>query len=283
MAFESIYYHEYSINMENAKVKVYFGPSNTELKSSPWDTFHTHMNIEIFSCFSGEAIIDTENGPLNLHAGDIAIIPPDFMHFLSFPKICTNCKSIAILITKRNAGHNFDLFKKLSNLISYKNATLISGHPLCKIIEELPNKEKDDVYLEIFNITSHLAKISDKLGDHKSEEQSTSEYDIGSLLSLEAIIENDFMHNLTVKEVADRLFISERQLSRIIKKRYNTSLHQIFIDRQIIAAERLLLQTESSITSVAQEVGFGSLSGFYRAFHKKHELTPVEYRQQFKK
>ena len=102
-------------------------------------------------------------------------------------------------------------------------------------------------------------------------------------MSLEYIIENDFMHNITVKEVADRLFMSERQLARIIKKRYNTSLHQILIDRQITAAEKLLMQTEIPITSVAQKVGFGSVSGFYRAFHKKHELTPAEYRQQFKK
>lgn len=283
MAVESINYHNYSINIENAKITILFNAYNTEIKSSLWDNFHTHMNIEIFSCFSGEAVIETENGPLNLHTGDIAIIPPDFMHYLSFPKNCTNCKCIAILITKRNCKHHFDLFKKLSNLISYRKATLIPGHPLSEIIAELPDKRKDDAYLETLNIALLLAEISDKLGDYKNEEKETSEYDIGSLLSLEYIIENDFMHNITVKEVADRLFMSERQLARIIKKRYNTSLHQILIDRQITAAEKLLMQTEIPITSVAQKVGFGSVSGFYRAFHKKHELTPAEYRQQFKK
>ncbi len=283
MSAGAINYHSYSINVENAKIKVWFGTGNTGMKSSPLDTFHTHMNIEIFSCVSEEAIIDTENGPLNLHSGDIAIIPPGLMHFLSFPKNCTNCKSLAVLITRRNTEHNFDLFKKLSNIISYKNATLISGHPLCKLIEELPGKNEEEIYLDIFQIALLLAEISAKLESHKTEEKDTAEYDIGRLLSIENIIENDFMHNITVKEVADRLFMSERQLARIIKKRYNTSLHQILIDRQITAAEKLLMQTEIPITSVAQEVGFGSLSGFYRAFHKKFKITPLEYRQQFKR
>ena len=49
-------------------------------------------------------------------------------------------------------------------------------------------------------------------------------------------------------------------------------------DYRLSMAARLLLSTEDSVLTISQQVGFENLSHFNRAFKKKYNKTPREYR-----
>ena len=102
--------------------------------------------------------------------------------------------------------------------------------------------------------------------------------DMIRLNRLDWFINNGFMLDLTAQEIADSLFLSVRQLSRIAKNRYGKTLHQVIIEKRLATAEQLLITTDHTIESIAAAVGFGSRYSFLREFQKRYTMTPVAYR-----
>ena len=81
------------------------------------------------------------------------------------------------------------------------------------------------------------------------------------------------VHNL--KE----LFISTRQLDRIVIKRYGKSLHQLIVDRRFTLAEQLLSTTDLTVEVIASRAGFSSSASLYREFKKRRGVTPAAFRR----
>jgi len=58
---------------------------------------------------------------------------------------------------------------------------------------------------------------------------------------------------------------------------------EAILSRQLEEAQRMLAQTELSITLVAERSGFGSSSDFSRRFRLLEGKSPTEYRQEARK
>ena len=84
--------------------------------------------------------------------------------------------------------------------------------------------------------------------------------------------------SVTAKDVAESLFISERQLMRITKKRYGTTFRQTLLNKRLDVAAKLLRETGDSAAEISRKVGFHSISHFYRSFDKRFGQTPNAYR-----
>ena len=116
----------------------------------------------------------------------------------------------------------------------------------------------------------------------KSERPETAMSCVGANLDrisrLDYLINSSFMCELAAKDVAESLFISERQLMRITKKRYGTTFRQALLNKRLDVAAKLLCETGDSAAEISRKVGFQSVSHFYRAFGKRFGLTPKAYR-----
>ena len=86
------------------------------------------------------------------------------------------------------------------------------------------------------------------------------------------------MHKITVAEVADRIDFSESHFMRYFRENMGTSFVDYLRDYRLTMAARLLLVSDETVLSIAEEVGFENLSYFNRAFKKKYGVTPREYR-----
>ena len=90
------------------------------------------------------------------------------------------------------------------------------------------------------------------------------------------------MKKLTMKEIADELYISSRQLDRIVRKRYGKTLHKVIMETRVRTAEQMLLTTDMTVERIGRAVGFSSGAGFYREFSAAYGMTPAEYRRKQK-
>ncbi len=96
---------------------------------------------------------------------------------------------------------------------------------------------------------------------------------------LDNLIDSEYTKKWNTADVANRLFLSPRQLDRIALKRYGKTLHQVIVDKRIKTAESLLINTDMTIEKIAITVGFNSSVGFYREFVKRYDMTPAKYRE----
>jgi transcriptional regulator GlxA family with amidase domain len=74
--------------------------------------------------------------------------------------------------------------------------------------------------------------------------------------------------------IAVKIGISTRQLERIFGRYLNCSPGKYYMDMRLQKAQRLLIQTELSVTDVGLSCGFGSLSHFSRVYRTHFNITP---------
>ena len=80
-------------------------------------------------------------------------------------------------------------------------------------------------------------------------------------------------------EFADLLQVSPSTLYKLIRKHYHTTPGELLIRAKVEKAKRLLLTSSNSVTEIAFEVGFESLSTFYEHFGRLLGMPPINYRK----
>ena len=91
-------------------------------------------------------------------------------------------------------------------------------------------------------------------------------------------IDNHYAEDLNLEDIADSIGFSKYHFSRLFKQYTNFTFCDYLCYRRIKAAEALLVQPELSITEVALQAGFPSISTFNRLFKQEKNCTPSEYR-----
>ena len=104
--------------------------------------------------------------------------------------------------------------------------------------------------------------------------------DINRLARLDYLLNGCFTNQeLSVSYAAKLLFLSERQLERIMQKEYGKPFRRALCDKRLEAAEQMLRETNWSVTRVAEAVGFATKASFCRAFEAKHGISAAEYKK----
>ena len=88
------------------------------------------------------------------------------------------------------------------------------------------------------------------------------------------------MHKIMIADVAELLDFSESHFMRYFKENMGTSFIDYLKEYRLTMAARLLLASDASILTIAEEVGFDNLSYFNRAFKTHYGITPSKYRKQ---
>ena len=85
------------------------------------------------------------------------------------------------------------------------------------------------------------------------------------------------------KDLANTLFLSEKQTSRIIQKRFKCSFNELVMRWRLNVACMYLTQTSMEIYEIASSVGYEYPNLFFSHFKKSYGMSPAEYRKQQKK
>jgi AraC-like DNA-binding protein len=92
-------------------------------------------------------------------------------------------------------------------------------------------------------------------------------------------IQNNFYNKISLKEVADLIYLTESNFCKFFKKATGKTYSDYLNELRINEACRLLVQTEKSINQISFECGFETLSYFNRVFLSKKEITPSLFRK----
>ena len=96
-------------------------------------------------------------------------------------------------------------------------------------------------------------------------------------------IELNYFEDINLELLADLTNLSSFYLSRQFKKEFHCSPVKYLIKRRIGEAQTLLQNTDKTVSSIANEVGFNNISHFQSTFKKMVGWTPIEYRERYRK
>ncbi len=102
---------------------------------------------------------------------------------------------------------------------------------------------------------------------------------VSHIRNAKVLIESSFGKRLTVKEVAQELYIDDRYLYNLFRK-YEGISPKEYIDRRTTEnACRLLTDSDLSITATAQTLGFDDVCTFSKFFRNRVGISPLAYRR----
>ncbi len=91
-------------------------------------------------------------------------------------------------------------------------------------------------------------------------------------------IEQHYAEKLTLTEVADRIFVSQWYLSKLLNGYLGTSFSDLLNQTRINRAKQLLTDPSLKIHEISELLGFTDITHFSKTFKKYEQVSPNEYR-----
>ena len=92
-------------------------------------------------------------------------------------------------------------------------------------------------------------------------------------------IHNNYTRQVTLADIAAAVALSKSSVLHLFQQQLHTSPIRYLIDYRLKRAAKLLITTENSISSIAQDTGFDSAGYFCRKFRDLFGQTPGAYRK----
>ncbi|NBE55347.1 GlxA family transcriptional regulator [Streptomyces boluensis] len=99
---------------------------------------------------------------------------------------------------------------------------------------------------------------------------------------LRAYVTQNLAGRLTTADLAAQAHVSERQLTRLFKTELDTTPASYVESARVEVARQRLESTDDTLDRVASLCGFGTVDTLIRAFRRRLNTTPTEYRGRFR-
>ena len=254
--------------------------SGTLSKSQDWrDSEHSHYFLEILYIVDGKGIVEIDKTPFNMTKNDIIIYNADVKHFehsssdeplevdfIAFDKIqvkdlAPNCILPSTANCIYNASDYADTLKFLFDLIR----------------NEITDKDK--YYAEIVKdvLRTLLMYIFRVINRNLNTVALHNKDNIMNIVL--PYIENNFLSNIGLSEIADECFVNKYYLSHVFTESFGMSVEQYIRSKKIEFAQKCMIETDMAISDIANQCGFTDPAYFDRQFKKATGVTPVQYRK----
>ena len=92
---------------------------------------------------------------------------------------------------------------------------------------------------------------------------------------------HNFTDDISLDDIAQSLHLSKYHISHLFNEKLNINFNSYINMLRINKACDMLEDTDKKIADISEEVGFGSICSFNRAFLKIMNTTPLKYRKSF--
>ncbi|MSS63402.1 response regulator transcription factor [Velocimicrobium porci] len=120
----------------------------------------------------------------------------------------------------------------------------------------------------------------DELTATIDEDSSASSFIVKNAMKF---IEENYKKKLTLSEVAEKTYVSQWHLSKLLNKHTGKSFSELLNSVRISKAKELLSDSSLRIGDIAEAVGFVDLAHFSRVFKKIMGISANEYRNRIAK
>lgn len=111
--------------------------------------------------------------------------------------------------------------------------------------------------------------------------QFTKVYNVSVMQVLHYIHRHYSDENLSVKKLAEQVFLTPTYLSNLFKQEVGKTIGQYITEVRIERSKELLRDKRFKLYHVAQQVGYSDSNYYAKAFKKQTGCTPSEYREKW--
>ncbi|MBO5883146.1 MAG: helix-turn-helix domain-containing protein [Clostridia bacterium] len=253
--------------------------------STHWlKTIHSHAGYEVFFILNGNLDVYTEEGT-DSYSRKVVIIPPGFNHYT----LSNDNKCYVLLFSISPIQNRSDeQFRKISkstlgNILVMPISSNVEFY-VRRLSEAFGSGESYDkeyieplltlAFHEIFKSVYTGESVSAEQNETRSKKASHSRY----VSLIEAYVQKNYAERINLSTLAGELYLSTKQVSRIIKKEYDCTFSELINRKRMSAACMLLKNTDMKISDIIKQLNYTSENYFYVLFKKYYGVSPRNYR-----
>lgn len=254
---------------------------------------HMHATIEIYRITSGECYMDIHSETLHCREGDFVMILPDIIHsfYLNESSGCTvqhihfDPKILSCIIIDSNEFYSLTLMHAIyfSTHLFYKlKADAIIDTYLQKLVDLYQAAESlfssANINVALMNLMLHI--LDQAKPDHNFADSYKQNKYVEFTLNY---IQENYTKKIRQEDIASRLHVSVRYLSRIFREYMGVPLSNYINIYRINRSIELMQSTSLSLTDIALLVGFKDSQRFSKVFMSIINTPPSAYRKSIPK
>ncbi|MBC7087726.1 MAG: helix-turn-helix domain-containing protein [Tissierellales bacterium] len=264
-------------------------PLNIELLRVKEYPLHWQNSLEILFMLKGSIMLNVEAERYPLKETEIEIINPDEVYSMEaidednlllifqidpmfFESYYEDAKDIFYYTDSANLGdqdkEKYYKLKKLLAIILYEVISKLDDY------EDIVEEKLLDVMYHLLNNFHYLFYDEESLKD--DEIQLERYHRIMKYLS------NNYMNKVSLKDIAKQEFLSSQYLSYKIKEVFGKGFNEYLNQIRVEESTKLLLDTNKSISEIAEDVGFSHVRYYNKHFKNHYNMTPLQYRKKYK-
>ncbi len=242
---------------------------------------HYHQTYQLLFVLEGEGAIRLEGGVRKLAVDDTALIVPYSVH-----SVMSDFRLTLLVLAFDEAVLDPDMRAQLLHAYFPASCLMKPGlfaaselrQLLRKMLFEQSRELSPLVRLSLKVQLSQLLLLLVRSAGTKAAGAGSSSNKLRAE-KIRSYIDSKYFDPLTAGDIASKLDISTRHVNNIFKERYNMTPMQYLTEVRIRVAQKLLVETGKDIISICFEVGYDSVSTFYRSFKAVAKLSPKTYRE----
>ena len=242
--------------------------------SPAWNSsLHTHGCAELFFITDGHGRFRTQDSEFPVSIRDLIIINTNIPH----PELSQQDSPLEYIVLgvenlEAIAGAEGYAMHHLHNgwdeLMSCLHLMLREAHDGQPGFEEACQSLLRVVLIRLGRL-SEVALSAERSGGRASRECDL----------VRRYIDNHFKEDLRLDHLAELAHLNKFYLAHAFRQEFGTSPINYLISRRIAESRFLLLETDHSLSLIAQIVGFSSPSYFSQCFSRVEGVTPTEFRK----
>ncbi|MEA5621817.1 AraC family transcriptional regulator [Nostoc sp. UHCC 0251] len=131
----------------------------------------------------------------------------------------------------------------------------------------------------LVNVQLADQKLSTTTESKKLNRQKSIFPSIPRLCKVFEFIELNYHQSIRLKEVAQAVGYSSAYLTDLVRRLTGKTVNNWIIERRIVEASSLLLETNNSVDEIALKVGYQNINHFYCQFRDYYKNTPRAWRE----
>lgn len=257
--------------MKNLLVQTKFEPIYVSTQHSLAITPHLHKEIELIYVKKGSAVAYADNKSSKISEGDLFITFPNQIHYYLNSEIG---EYYVIIFSQK-------ILYGMSELLDHKL-------PKSNVFGKNLNKDIPSLFEKLFDSNSNFsstlkAGLLNQIMALALSEKTFVQRSKNSNHTLQTVFEycaQNFTEDINLDSVSEALHLNKYHISHLMNKQLGMSFNNCINTFRINKSCDLLVDTDKKISEISEEVGFGSIRTFNRAFSQIMSITPLEFRAQ---
>jgi two-component system response regulator YesN len=101
----------------------------------------------------------------------------------------------------------------------------------------------------------------------------------GDVQSILDFINQHYMYQIGLNDIAEMFYLSNEHVSRLFKKHTGEGITQYILRKKMESAADLILTTDYSMKNIGELMGFENIPYFYKMFKKTYDCSPGDYKE----